>query len=350
MASPTKPQPETQNFRFQIVHLLYLTGVYATGLALDVGTLVSTSLWIIFCATIWHANRDQKILALGVLCLFGCCCNPMPAGYTPRYVARAKHYQCGNNQRQMMLAMLNYESAHLVFPDGQPKSPTDPPYSWRVAILPFIECQDLYDQYDFSEPWDGPNNSKLLSQMPDTYRCPLSSGLADGQTTYKVVTGPGTLFDEGVEPTFRSIRDGSSNTAAIVEDAANPVPWTKPEDISIDQAVQLFCKSFKGNAAHVRETIFRRFYSSGNMAFYDGSTYRARQFKDPVDAAKLFGISNGFANLDNAQNCSWSESRYDKIVAAVIYVILILAPLFFMPWKSAQENESIDSTDVPVST
>ena len=348
MASPTNPQPETQNFRFQIVHLFYLTGVYATGLALDVGTLVSTSLWIIFYATVWYANRDQKILALGVVCLFGCCSCVIPSVNQPYFAA--KHSQCSNNQRQMMLAMLNYESAHLVFPDGQPKSPTDPPYSWRVAILPFIECQDLYDQYDFSEPWDGPNNSKLLSQMPDTYRCPVSSGLADGQTAYKVVTGPGTLFDEGVEPTFRSIRDGFSNTAAIVEDVANPVPWTKPEDISIDQAIRIYSNPSSENAPHFHETLFNRSYYPGNITFYDGSRHRFGQFKDPADAAKLFGINNGIADLDNTRDYFWSEPRYDKIVAAVIYVILILAPLFFMPWKSAQKNESIDSTDVPVST
>ncbi|HEV3023824.1 MAG TPA: DUF1559 domain-containing protein, partial [Pirellulales bacterium] len=34
-----------------------------------------------------------------------------------------------------------------------------PMHSWRVLILPFIEQQPLYDQYDFSEPWNGPHNA-----------------------------------------------------------------------------------------------------------------------------------------------------------------------------------------------
>ena len=40
------------------------------------------------------------------------------------------------------------------------------PYSWRVAILPYLEQNELYKRYNFDEPWDGPNNRKLLDQMP----------------------------------------------------------------------------------------------------------------------------------------------------------------------------------------
>jgi hypothetical protein len=29
-------------------------------------------------------------------------------------------------------------------------------HSWRVYILPYIERQDIYDQYRFDEPWTVP--------------------------------------------------------------------------------------------------------------------------------------------------------------------------------------------------
>ena len=50
-----------------------------------------------------------------------------------------------------------------------------PMHSWRVLILPFLEQQSLYEQYDFREPWDGPNNIQLLGNMPDVFSCPSRS-------------------------------------------------------------------------------------------------------------------------------------------------------------------------------
>ena len=35
-------------------------------------------------------------------------------------------------------------------------------HSWRVLLLPYLDRSDLYKAYDFTEPWDGPNNRKLL--------------------------------------------------------------------------------------------------------------------------------------------------------------------------------------------
>ena len=46
------------------------------------------------------------------------------------------------------------------------------PVSWRVLILPYIEEDELFKQYRFDEPWDGPNNIQLLQRMPRTFRHP----------------------------------------------------------------------------------------------------------------------------------------------------------------------------------
>src|SRR5262245_5671441 len=34
------------------------------------------------------------------------------------------------------------------------KNEGDPPFSWRVAVLPFMEQSPLFDRYNFAEPWD----------------------------------------------------------------------------------------------------------------------------------------------------------------------------------------------------
>ena len=109
------------------------------------------------------------------------------------------------------------------------------PYSWRVALLPIFGKQgyDLYTQYRRDELWDGPNNIKLLARMPQVYAMPGSRRAMEGFTHYQVLVGPGTTFERPDLRlnTFRaeSFPRGAAQTILVVE-AADPVPWTKPED------------------------------------------------------------------------------------------------------------------------
>ena len=97
-----------------------------------------------------------------------------------------------NNLKQIALAFHNYHSANNYFPTpvlygGSNKSI---PYSWRVAILPYIEQEPLYKQYNFDEPWDGPNNRKLLDKMPAVYSYPGADGGPSSRTTRRISSSP----------------------------------------------------------------------------------------------------------------------------------------------------------------
>ena len=140
----------------------------------------------------------------------------------------------------------------------------------------------------FDEPWDGPNNRKVLDKMPGTYRCPTEPA-GSKNSSYFVLAGPGTIFDtqpaknvpigmggggmgggpgmggspvgtpnRGVVPAwwpadaptgtgFMEITDGLSNTILLVEAKRN-IPWTKPEDISYaaDKPLPALGGYFKG--------------------------------------------------------------------------------------------------------
>jgi hypothetical protein len=142
-----------------------------------------------------------------------------------------------NNLKQIGLAFHNYVASNNHFPaavnlGGKSKSI---PYSWRVAILPFIEQQELYNVYNFDEPWDGPNNRKLIDRMPAVFRCSSSDGTPSSRTnsSYFVFTGPATAVGAGTEPKLPDFTDGTSNTILAVE-AVRDIPWTKPEDIPFD--------------------------------------------------------------------------------------------------------------------
>ena len=140
-----------------------------------------------------------------------------------------------NDLRQIALAQLNRESAFMRFTqraifadDGTPL------LSWRVALLPFLEQQNLYDQFNLDEPWDSPNNIALISLMPNIFAHPE---VANGQTVYQIVVGEETGFlpDDRRGLTFEDLRDGSSNTIMVVETAPeNAVVWTQPEDVNFD--------------------------------------------------------------------------------------------------------------------
>jgi beta-lactamase regulating signal transducer with metallopeptidase domain len=145
----------------------------------------------------------------------------------------ARQSLSANNMKQIALAIHNYEFDHKNFPPAvlfDKKSKI--PYSWRVALLPYFDEQALYDQYRFDEPWDGPNNIKLLDKMPRVYRNPTDASNSKN-ASYFVLTGPGTVFDGDKGTQIMEIIDGTSNTILAVE-AKRDIPWTKPEDIPYD--------------------------------------------------------------------------------------------------------------------
>jgi len=160
----------------------------------------------------------------------------LPAVQAAREAARRA--QCVNNLKQLALAMHNYHDTFNSFP---PQATTDadgkPLLSWRVLLLPFLEQSALYDQFHLDEPWDSPANRPLADQMPQLFRCPSEPVNAPGLTHYEAIAGPSTLFPAPGE-SRRPIRlsdviDGTSNTIAFVE-AARPVVWTAPDDVSAD--------------------------------------------------------------------------------------------------------------------
>jgi prepilin-type processing-associated H-X9-DG protein len=181
------------------------------------------------------ANNPQQqltyIATIGVLVAL-----LLPAVQAAREAARRN--TSINNIKQIMLGLLNYESARTRFPahasyDGKGK----PLLSWRVHLLPFMEENVLYSQFKLDEPWDSEHNKQLITRMPALYWDP-SSRLAptDGRTHYLGVKGEGHFFD-GTDKgrTLAGIRDGTSNTMAIVQvddDAA--AIWTKPDDWTPD--------------------------------------------------------------------------------------------------------------------
>ncbi len=188
-------------------------------------------------------------LALGLVgTLLTCACVPLGVLLWPamQSVTEASaRAQSQNNLKQIALAMQIYNDTYRRFPPaglpGRNAPPNLPPgdpqarplLSWRVYLLPYIEEDQLYRQFHLDEPWDSPHNKALLPRIPKTYLLPGETAGPDGLTKYQVFVGPQTMFEEGQRIGIAQVPDGMSNTLLVVE-AANGVPWTKPEDLRFD--------------------------------------------------------------------------------------------------------------------
>ncbi len=166
--------------------------------------------------------------ALGCFFVVVCLLLPSTSHCDPKAMGLA---QCRNNLKQIQLALEGYHEKYGVLPPAYVADANGRPmHSWRVLILPFMEQQSLFDQYDFREPWDGPNNSKLLNRMPSCFTCP-NGPRSPGLTSYAAITGAGTLFPGTAPARFVDDVDGLSLMVAEVVNVN--IPWTSPTDLDI---------------------------------------------------------------------------------------------------------------------
>lgn len=142
-----------------------------------------------------------------------------------------------NKLRQIALALVNYESSRQKFPTSAIYTPDGKPgLSWRVAILPMIEEDALYRQFNLNEPWDSPHNKKLIKQMPALFQSP-GSDLDSGFTNYLAVKDDSSIITSGRRGVgLRDVTDGTSLTIMVVEADDNyAAVWTQPDDYDLDR-------------------------------------------------------------------------------------------------------------------
>jgi hypothetical protein len=146
----------------------------------------------------------------------------------------ATRSRSANNMKQILLAFHNYHDTYGALPAAAICDPNGKPLlSWRVAILPYIEGDNLYKQFHLDEPWDSEHNKKLIPLMPKVYALPNVTKDGESTTHYRAFVGNGAGMELKKGTRFADFTDGLSNTLLIVE-AAEPVEWTKPDDLAYD--------------------------------------------------------------------------------------------------------------------
>jgi type II secretory pathway pseudopilin PulG len=202
----------------------------------------------------------------------------LPAVQAAREAAR--RMSCGNNMKQIGIALHNYHDTYKTFPPdaiwwGGNRKNTQPGqamiatnnagvtggqrnYTWICLILPFMEQQPLYDQIDFNVPGlrqDIGDNTELQSIVLTAFLCPSDPTYSEnpqagdanspqgfGYTSYagnagwdrhrrwlndQRRAGVFTLLDP---VKLSDIKDGTSNTIAVGEVTVSGYcnSWTNP--------------------------------------------------------------------------------------------------------------------------
>ncbi len=336
---PVKSFIPSLRFRFRLVHLIYATALLASAFAaIGPWGAVPGILAVCFWTPIFmSARRPRTLLLACIVATVGICpiCLCLPAIETaPNAV---KRFTCSNNLRVIALALQQYHNVYGEFPPAYiADAQGNPMHSWRVLILPYMGQQALYAQYNFSEPWDGPNNSKLLSAMPSDYACPTqvpTTGARPQCTSYVAVIGEGTLWPGATSRKLGDIKSttklgnipsGPYNTILLLEDSTARIPWTEPRDWTLDEALtELSSTDPKTSGPHI---------SGRHAAHSDASVHFYSAEVSPRTWFELFTIDDRAPPADLADTPRVVRPPTSKVLEflrPITFLVLLLLPL---PW------------------
>lgn len=201
----------------------------------------------------------------------------------------ARRQQSMNNLRQLIMAQFNFVSSTGAFsPQALTNSSGKRLLSWRVLILPYIEQEELYNQFHLDEAWDSPHNLQLLEKMPAAFGGD-PRGVKPGYTQIVAPLTKNSIMGHTGGPTrMQDISDGTSNTIMLMEvPPAAAVPWTKPEDFVVDTE-----KPMAGMTTDGQQSLL--------LAFADGSVRALSTKTDPKAFWALLSRDGGEVIPDDA--------------------------------------------------
>lgn len=116
----------------------------------------------------------------------------------------ANRMQCGNNLKQVSLALLNYENTNQKFPLGftDKNDPNIMWHNWAVFLLPYLEESNRFARYNLYYNWWVPPNQVIVKSHLRVFNCPttpVQPRMQNKPETTPVMTpnGPQVVNKEG---------------------------------------------------------------------------------------------------------------------------------------------------------
>ncbi len=161
----------------------------------------------------------------------------------------AARMKCGNNLKQIGLALHSYNGVNGGFPPGYQAPGLDTGWGWGTFLLPYMEQNNLYQQLGlpgstFGAPGSGSAAATPLTQTPlSVFVCPSDTGPALNpnkanlaKSNYRGVGGPnwpsvfivdydyGGVLMQNRSVRVEDITDGTSSTLAVGECVVSDSP------------------------------------------------------------------------------------------------------------------------------
>jgi prepilin-type N-terminal cleavage/methylation domain-containing protein len=118
----------------------------------------------------------------------------LPAVQAAREAARRA--QCSNNLKQVALGLHNYELVNKCFPPSvnfpngtNPETETVHYANWLILLLPYIEQQPLYTQFNLNVPTTDPVHRDARGRRISTLLCPTDPNNGEGNTFHSTAEG-----------------------------------------------------------------------------------------------------------------------------------------------------------------
>jgi prepilin-type N-terminal cleavage/methylation domain-containing protein/prepilin-type processing-associated H-X9-DG protein len=155
----------------------------------------------------------------------------------------ARRMTCSNRLKQLGLALHNYETTHRVFPpayvtanpalngaavgvsfgDENRNGPSG--FAWGAFLLPYIEQQQLYEQFNFNIACWAPANAIPAQTKLAAFLCPSVTGGANG---FNVLRGTDNRHGTDFNPPIRFAHSHYVTNAGVHQ------PWGRSTTYSYD--------------------------------------------------------------------------------------------------------------------
>lgn len=270
----------------------------------------------------------------------------LPAVQQAREAARRT--TCRNNMKQMGLAMYNYESTYGKLPSSGESTDESAatrrffPVSFFMQILPFIDQQTVYNQFNFGLHYTNggtgavaaTGNARAAKSFIPTFICPTNGTTKNDELGYAFTdympiaycdlsettglrdpSGSGMLNSDraGMLGFCRKVADtsdGLSNTIAVIEDSGRPTQTAGHYDVS--------AKTIGGAPGMVNSELFAVADSGPGAAF--GGVYAApNRWADPDNGSGVSGppnlqafgtlINNNRYPINGPAGCPWGTNN-----------------------------------------
>jgi hypothetical protein len=141
-----------------------------------------------------------------------------------------------------------------------------------------------------NQPWDSPQNLAFANNMPDVYRSRFESNdpAQANHTSYLLMAGQGTAFAADKSALFGDIKDGMSNTIALVEVNNSGIVWTQPTDLDAAALDFIIRRVEQGKPGQLNTASPRGL----NVGLFDGSV-RTLPMSTSPDQIRKASTPNG---------------------------------------------------------